>query len=139
VTVNAHFPVYLAPCGIYCKCCSSLGKTCLGCRSTEPQKRTSKYACYMRSCTLEKGIGSCADCESVPCRVYKKRFVSQHPNDVRYQYLRDALHDLQLLKEEGIEAWEKHQRTKWACPECGAVIWMYAYECSGCHKKWFPA
>jgi hypothetical protein len=93
----------------------------------------------MRSCTLEKGIGSCADCESVPCRVYKKRFVSQHPNDVRYQYLRDALHDLQLLKEEGIEAWEKHQRTKWACPECGAVIWMYAYECSGCHKKWFPA
>jgi hypothetical protein len=131
-------PDYAAPCGIYCKACPALGKSCSGCRSEKAQKRTSKYACHMRCCTAEKGIGFCSECDQVPCKIYKSRFLTQHRTDVRYQYRRDAFTDLQLLKTEGFEVWDTYQQKKWSCPDCGSVVWIYAYECSACQKKWLP-
>jgi len=138
VTAVSFIPDYAAPCGIYCRACPTLGKTCSGCRSEKPQKRISKYACYIRNCTAEKGIDFCSSCNEVPCRKYKTKLLMPHRDDLRYQYRRDAFSDLQLLKENGFEAWDDHQQKKWSCPECGSVVWIYSYECSGCHKNWLP-
>ena len=59
---------YVAACGLYCGACRKyLNDKCPGCRQNE--KAT---WCRIRSCCLEKGFKTCAECSQVvtDCKLY---------------------------------------------------------------------
>ena len=59
---------YVAACGLYCGACRKyLNNKCPGCRQNE--KAT---WCRVRSCCLEKGFKTCAECSQVvtDCKLY---------------------------------------------------------------------
>ena len=134
-------PEILAPCGIYCGACPSLGKTCLGCASQEMggvQKRKSKWGCKLRVCCYkEKGLEFCSDCLEFPCDKHRKKLMDSHPKDPRFQYRRDVAENLILIKELGEQRYLEDMKEKYTCPHCGGQVVWYDYRCRGCGEEVF--
>jgi hypothetical protein len=127
----------LAPCGIYCGCCPSLGKTCKGCGSEDKgQKRTSKWGCKVRTCCYEtQKKDYCIECAQFPCKIHKKKLTDSHPDDPRFDYRRDIPENFSKMNELGIDDYLKYQQKRWACPHCGGIVYMYYYRCGQCGKE----
>jgi len=84
-------------------------KTCTGCRSEKTQKYKSKYGCKIGTCALEKNIDLCINCKEHPCKVYNDKFLKTNKNDPLYQYSRDASQDMSIIKDHGLDEWERYQ------------------------------
>lgn len=127
----------LAPCGIYCGSCPSLGKSCKGCGSDDKdQKRTSKWGCKIRVCCYEtQKKDYCIECEQYPCKILKKKLVDSHPGEPRFEYRRDIFENFRKMNELGIEDYVRYQQKRWTCPHCGGTVYMYHYKCSQCGKE----
>lgn len=126
----------ISSCGVPCFACPSLIKgTCQGCRSEAPQKRSSKFGCKIRICSLTiKNVQFCYQCEEFPCKIIKKKLLSAHQGDKKYAYRFELTDNLQLIEKIGIEKGLKALEARWSCPECGGRIQFYHYICSDCGK-----
>lgn len=71
---------------------------CSGCK-----KGGGDTECQMRSCCLEKGYQTCAECEDAPCEILKTKIVKAFPNWTE---------DFQELKKIGLKAWIRTQQEK---------------------------
>ena len=127
----------LAPCGIYCGACPSLGKSCLGCASeNRNQKRTSKWHCKIRICCYEtRQLNYCCLCEQYPCKLLNKKLIKSHPSDKRFKYRHEIVDNFKKLQLMTMQEYLKYQRQKWSCPDCSGIVHFYYYKCSQCGKK----
>ncbi len=126
----------IAPCGVTCFACPSYLKTCKGCRSDAPQKRTSKYNCKIRICCLEsKQYQICSECDEVPCTALYKKLLKTHTDEAKYAYRRDTLEHFRLIKRIGLQKALELLDKRWTCPACGGRIRFYSYVCDACGQS----
>ena len=124
----------ISSCGVVCFACPSFNKTCKGCRSEEKQKRTSKFGCKIRICSLsEKKVQFCSECEEFPCKIVTKKLQTTHQGEKKYAYRCEIEKNLQLIQDLGIEEGLKKLNERWSC-DCGGRIQFYAYTCAKCGK-----
>lgn len=130
----------LAPCGVYCGACPSLGKTCLGCASeNKNQKRISKWQCKVRVCCYEtQKKNYCCQCPQYPCKILNKKLIESHPSDIRFQYRHEIVDNFKKMQSMTISQYLMYQKKKWACPDCGGIVYFYYYQCSKCGKEITP-
>lgn len=137
---------YDSYCGLYCGACEVLLANerglleekakkwkvkaeeikCNGCKSDV----LSKYCldCKIKSCAESKNLDYCFQCPDYPCRTLKR-----FKND-RYAHHSIVFHNLNFIRENGIDAWIRNQETRWSCSECGMRFSWYDTKCSSCGK-----
>jgi len=122
----------IAPCGMNCNICIGHMReknTCNGCRSKEGYRSGGCTNCVIFNC--EKlaltNSGFCYDCPTYPCYRMKQL-------DKRYstRYGMSMFENLAFIKENGMEAFLKHEEERWACPECGAKLSVHRKKCLQC-------
>lgn len=125
----------IAPCGMNCGICKAYLRkknTCPGCAELDPYMKSYRRGCTVRNCeTIKTNVsGFCYECGSFPCRRIKQL-------DKRYttKYNMSMLENLEMIKNEGIEALLAREEEKWKCPECGGVISCHNGVCYGCGVK----
>lgn len=125
----------ITPCGMNCGICMAYLREknrCPGCTSIDPYQRSYRRGCTVRNCETIKTntSGFCYECGSFPCRRIKQL-------DKRYttKYNMSMLENLEMIKNEGIEALLAREEEKWKCPECGGVISCHNGVCYGCGVK----
>ena len=126
----------IAPCGMDCGVC--IGhlrdhKTCPGCN--DPDDSSKAYhcaACTIKRCEhLAQSPGAfCVDCAKYPCarlRQLDKRY--------RSKYRMSMIENLGELHRVGVEAFVELERTRWACPHCGALVSVHRTVCLACGES----
>jgi predicted RNA-binding Zn-ribbon protein involved in translation (DUF1610 family) len=73
----------------------------------------------------------CFACNEFPCNRLTHL-------DIRYKtkYGTSVIDNLSSIKETGIRNFVESENTKWACPECGAMICMHKVQCLSCGYRW---
>jgi hypothetical protein len=126
----------LAPCGVFCGACPSIGKTCRGCSSEDRQQgRGSKWGCKVRNCcyNVEK-VSFCGECGKFPCKIIGKKLLDTHPGEPAFKYRHEVPDNLARMKELGLDEYLEHERQRWSCPHCGGQVVFYHYKCRSCGK-----
>lgn len=91
-------------CGLYCGSCGKYTKgKCPGCAKNE--KAT---WCKIRSCCLEKGISSCADCNEFDDVKDCKKFDNFVAKMFEFVFKSDRKAGIRMIKESGYEEFAKH-------------------------------
>ena len=136
-----------APCGLYCGVCGvyiahrdkntkfkerlttvyGVGVNeikCHGCLSDElfGYCQTSS----IRSCTIEKSIGGCHQCDDFPCR-----FIEDFPLPVGKKVILLAI---PTWRELGTNRWMDEEEKRYHCPECGYKLFRGAQRCRECRE-----
>jgi hypothetical protein len=132
-----------AACGIYCGACPLWrashdaaekfappdrarpgGDTCAGCRSDH----LSKYCldCEFRTCVVEKGLATCADCDEMPCERLRSFAADGVPHHA------GVVSSLALLRRQGMDNWYENQRRRWSCSSCKTQFEWYSKTCVCC-------
>lgn len=127
----------IAPCGMNCGLCISylamkmdinqhgFKKTyCPGCQQRGQHCTFLKKHCDLMGQGL---IRFCHECGDYPCKRLKaldKRY--------RTKYHMSMLENLNLLKEQGMEALLEKETATWTCPECGGTICCHNGLCLRC-------
>lgn len=139
---------YDAYCGLYCGACEIINA-----ESEQDKKRVAKMwnstpeqvncrgcktdtlyihcgNCKIRTCAREKEVEFCIECDDYPCSIYEggKGIIEQLP------HLKATVVNQKYIKDNGLERWLEDQKTKWACPKCGAKFAWYSQECKKCKK-----
>ena len=100
---------YVAPCGMYCGMCAEkvISKKChgCGCNCGKCDVAYRHRACHIYQCVTEKGIGTCAECDELPC-AYLVEFTF---DSVQRTHL-NALNNLRRIRKIGKEKWLDEQR-----------------------------
>lgn len=129
-------PILISPCGINCRLCRAFvreKKACPGCRCDDHNKSNACITCKIKNCDkrIKSEIEYCFDCDQFPCAPLKHL-------DVRYRtnYATSPIDNLNSIKEIGINAFVESENSKWACPECGAVLCMHKPYCLVCGHVW---
>ncbi len=94
----------IASCGICCAECGNYRKNanCQGCR-VEPEMVDD---CPNRSCAIERGYYTCAECPDFVCDLLKEVYAMQKPLCQRgWSYI-------QGIREYGLDEWLKRQNEK---------------------------
>jgi hypothetical protein len=136
---------FAAACGLFCPGCSLYIGTqedparlelmavqfnlpveqlqCDGCRA----ERRGFYCqqCKMISCTKDKGIEFCIECDEYPCAELEA-FQAEMPHRI------NLWDDLARIKDVGYEAWFQEMVDRYACPECGVINSAYDLACRKC-------
>jgi hypothetical protein len=126
----------MAPCGMDCGLC--IGhlrdrKTCPGCNDPDDASKAHHCAaCVIKRCEhLPRGPEAfCVDCAKYPCarlRQLDKRY--------RSKYRMSMLENLNELRRVGVTAFADLERTRWACPHCGALVSVHRTACLACGKS----
>jgi len=135
---------YDAPCGLYCGACGTvladkegsyeeLAKkwgmkpedlVCHGCKSETVAVFCQK--CTFRDCVVSKKIEYCFQCDDFPC----KDLVNFRNDQAAHHSV--VLHNLNRMKEVGIEQWLEEQRSRWSCTQCGTSSFWYDTTCRKC-------
>ena len=138
---------FVTYCGVYCDACSwkrarvenderhlsPRGKTlgsiqkqywlsCPGCRVG-----THRSDCEFRICAESRNLEHCVNCDEFPCKRHKNF------NEDGVQHHANSLSSLNVLKNEGEEAWLEMQEKKWTC-SCGTKLSWYLKSCLKCGK-----
>ncbi|PKL91608.1 MAG: hypothetical protein CVV21_06170 [Candidatus Goldiibacteriota bacterium HGW-Goldbacteria-1] len=124
--------IMAAPCGMNCAVCMGYLREknhCVGCRGIDDGKIGHCAKCLIYNCKKlkSKSTGFCYSCPDFPCARIKhleKRYTT------RYQI--SFIDNLMQIKEKGIAAFERAQKKKWKCPECGGVIGCHTKKCIAC-------
>ena len=130
-------PQLIAPCGMDCGLCMVFVRDkngCLGCRAGDEGKAKSCLSCSIRNCeVIRSGEATfCSgECERFPCPRLKRL-------DARYRqkYRMSMLENLQVIGDEGVDAFVASQRERWVCPECGGLQCVHTVECVYCGHVW---
>lgn len=139
-----------AYCGIYCGACSIVmhGETgradgfaaclgsvpraelaCGGCKSDIVYAGCS--TCSLRRCAREKGVAQCVDCADYPCKMY-----GRWQSAAKFlPHAREAVSNLEAIKQGGVLSWLAAQKKRWSCPGCGTPFSWYAPACHKCGRK----
>ncbi len=99
---------------LYCKGCKS-DTVAIFCRT-----------CHFKTCAENKGIEYCFQCHEFPCQELLDFKDDERPHHSI------VLHNLDLIKEQGIDKWLKEQELRWSCPECKEKYSWYESNCSNC-------
>ena len=129
----------IAPCGMDCGLCSGHLREknrCPGCNGSDAAKPRSCVACKIKTCDkITSGTHAfCFECAGFPCvrlRQLDKRY--------RTKYGMSMVENLLQIEEAGIDALLASEKTKWACPECGALLCVHRPHCSSCGRIWNPS
>ena len=123
----------IAPCGMNCSVClGHLRKKnqCPGCRKMDAYESSYGRKCIIRSCQILKKneMKFCSNkCEKYPClrlRNLDKRY--------RTKYNMSMIENLENINSNGIRAFVKSEKARWACPECGGTICVHRGHCLIC-------
>jgi uncharacterized protein DUF3795 len=125
----------VAPCGMNCSICMAYLREknkCVGCRNIIVDTSVSRARCKIKKCELlqKTETGFCFECESFPCERLKhldKRY--------RTKYAMSMIENLQNIERFGVKKFLQHEKTRWACPECGGAICVHNRYCHSCGKK----
>jgi len=135
----------LAPCGLYCGVCGIMMAhrdnnqkfkeilagfysvspediACKGCLSDQ----TFKYCviCPVKSCTQEKGVEGCHQCDAFPC---------PHIENFSYPVGKKVmLRAIPAWRELGTEKWVAEEEKRYICPSCGYPQFRGAKRCREC-------
>ena len=134
-----------APCGFYCGACAvyiahkdNIPKLkerqatfhgvsmddirCEGCLSDEPFIfcRT----CPVKSCTNEKGIEGCHQCDDFPCKI-----IGDFTFPVGEKVI---LRSVPARRELGTEKWMEEEEKRYHCPYCGYKLFRGVIRCPNC-------
>lgn len=125
----------IAPCGMNCALCIGHIREknrCEGCNGNDQSKPQSCRTCTIVVCEKRKETdsGFCYDCSTYPCTRMKNL-------DKRYRtkYGMSMFENLEFIKENGIDAFLKHEEESWACQECGKMLSVHRKECLSCGWK----
>jgi hypothetical protein len=135
----SFIPPELAPCGVFCGACPSLGKSCHGCASqNQDQKRKTKWACKIRVCCYEqKKFSFCVQCDDFPCKIYHNKLLKAHQGDPKYKYRHEIPTIILQQYDDDLSIFLERQKKRWQCPDCGGTIYFYHYICDTCGKKYY--
>jgi hypothetical protein len=90
----------IAYCGLYCKNCSKYKQAkCAGCEKNEKASW-----CTIRTCCIEKGIQSCAQCSDFQNPSECKKYNNVFSKVIQFVTRTDRELCVKLIKEEGREA-----------------------------------
>jgi predicted RNA-binding Zn-ribbon protein involved in translation (DUF1610 family) len=145
-TMSANLDL-LAPCGLYCGVCAILiadrddnakfkerlagvygvspdDLHCKGCLSDDvfPYCRM----CPIKTCTREKGIDGCHQCDDFPCE-----HVENFPMPVGRKVIARAIPQ---WREWGTEKWVEEEEKRYHCPHCGEPLFRGAKRCRSCQE-----
>lgn len=122
----------IAPCGMNCGICMAYLREknkCPGCAQIDPYLKSYRRRCIIRNCETIKSneSGFCYECESYPCKRLRQL-------DKRYttKYHMSMLENLEMIKNEGIDALLAREAEKWRCPECGGIVSCHNGICYSC-------
>jgi hypothetical protein len=83
--------------------------------------------CQIRLCSkLQSGKVRCSDCGDFPCPR-----IADFCNDGMAHHI-EVLENLRQIYEVGIENWVAHEKERWTCPECKALLSWYDASCPIC-------
>lgn len=138
-----------APCGLFCGACGIYVASrdgderlkeklaavyglkaedirCEGCLSESDDVFFYCRVCAIRSCTKDKGLEGCFQCDEFPCRI-----VDEFPvPDGR----RVMLRSVPAWRELGTERWMEEEERRYSCPHCGLRSFRGAKRCRGCRE-----
>jgi hypothetical protein len=80
--------------------------------------------CEIRSCTVEKGVEGCHQCDSFPCR-----HIDGFPMAVGKKVI---LRAVPHRKEFGTDRWMRDEEARYLCPDCGSRAFRGAMRCNHC-------
>lgn len=100
---------------------------CKGCKSDTIA--TFCRTCHFKTCATSKEIEFCFQCEEFPCKELLEFKDDENPHHSI------VLHNLDQIKELGIEEWLKQQEVRWSCPECKEKYSWYESICSNCSSS----
>jgi hypothetical protein len=109
-----------------CDGCKGDGRIYPGCRS-----------CATRSCSDKKKVARCSDCPDFPC----SRITDSNKTGMACHG--DVLHNLEQVRNIGINKWAKYEEERWQCPKCHSPISWIDTKCLNCgaprSERLFPA
>lgn len=124
--------VMIAPCGMNCALCVGYLREknrCAGCLSEDANMPEYCRKCIIRNCDKLKGFKKpyCFECRTFPCARLKRL-------DKRYRlkYGMSMLENLESIRKNGIRAFVRNEKERWACPQCGAVVSVHRKDCLFC-------
>jgi len=125
----------IAPCGINCGTCLAYLRTknrCSGCRSLGAEKAKHCQVCFIRNCVhlATPGARFCFECPVFPCARMK-----QLEKRYRLKYNLLLFENFRLIKEFGLDHFERLEKTKWECKVCGGTICVHRGYCLDCAKN----
>jgi hypothetical protein len=106
---------------------------CAGCNGDPATLPEYCLTCKIRTCdVIASGASTfCFDCTGFPCarlRQLDKRY--------RTRYGMSMVENLLRIRQVGVEAFVAAEKTKWTCPECGALLCVHRPQCGGCGRIW---
>jgi hypothetical protein len=136
-------------CGLYCGACPTMLATengeleafaqggsltpeelaCYGCKS----EKVAVFCrdCGLKRCAREKGFDFCHQCPDLPCWR-----VTEFMQEEEYPYHLGVLKNLDVIRQQGLDAWLSAQDNRWRCPACGT---KFAWQDEVCRKCGQPA
>ncbi|MEA3391676.1 MAG: DUF3795 domain-containing protein [Candidatus Marinimicrobia bacterium] len=122
----------IAPCGMNCSLCIGFIREknrCEGCNGNDQSKPQYCRTCTIVVCEKRKATesGFCYDCPTYPCARIKqidKRYRTKHGMSM--------FENLAFIKENGIDAFLKHEEERWKCKSCGVLLSVHRKECMKC-------
>jgi hypothetical protein len=125
----------IAPCGMNCRLCGAFSRdrnACPGCRGDDSAKPKSCALCRIKTC--EKLVTArakyCYSCDSFPCdrlRHLDRRY--------RTNYGMSMIDNLRDIRTSGVRHFVRSEKTKWTCPECGALLCVHEPQCLHCQYR----
>jgi hypothetical protein len=98
----------IAFCGLYCGACSRLaGEKCHGCRENDKASW-----CGVRTCCLEHGFASCADCTEFPSVRNCGKFNNFIARIFGFVFRSDRAACIEAIKENGYEAFAREMTAR---------------------------
>lgn len=125
-------PGLIAPCGMNCAVCLAFQRPknkCPGCWEEDLNKSQSCRSCIIRNCPTIQNNSShfCYECEQMPCKRLKQL-------DTRYRtkYGMSMIANLNEIKDNGMDAFLKHQAETYTCSSCQGLLCVHRSRCLTC-------
>ncbi len=128
----------IAPCGLDCTLCSIAHvkeEPCPGCNGPDEHKPIyCGQLCQILKCDKFKsgGYRFCIECTDFPCGeidALETRYTTTYP------HRESPIENLQMIRDQGMEAFLEHEREQWACKRCGGPIAVHTGICGICTKR----
>jgi predicted RNA-binding Zn-ribbon protein involved in translation (DUF1610 family) len=81
-------------------------------------------SCAIKTCTREKGYDGCHECDDFPCG-----HIDNFPMPVGKKVI---LRAVPYWRKVGTEKWVRDEEARYACPECGHMVFRGAKRCNKC-------
>jgi len=122
----------LAPCGMNCGICLAHLRDknkCYGCWGNNEHKPNHCINCVIKNCICLAEIESkfCYECKKYPCTRLK-----QLDKRYRLKYKMSMIENLNNINKFGLKVFEKMEKDRWTCNNCGGTICVHRGCCLNC-------